>query len=93
MKSLGEAVSLSAQFRTGGSGQGSGVTGGHLTKEAVTELVQKVEGYRSSLEQLDHHVGMLHLRECKKQGAKVSSWWLGGGEKGLSVTVMKRTGL
>ncbi len=72
MKSLREAVSLTSPLE------------GHLNSEvgggaenhplgAIGSLVEKIEEYRSTLEQMDQHVGVFYLRETMKPGSQVST--------------------
>ena len=45
--------------------------GGDEVHGTVVTLVEKVEEYRGTLEQMDEHETMLHLRETMKQGSQV----------------------
>ncbi len=82
MKSLGEAVSLASDTGKRQEASNEGERGNYNHKFAlVAALVQKVEEFRSTLEQMDQHVGVLYLRETMKQGSKVGlyfRWWVGG---------------
>ena len=54
------------------SEKGGGQSGKDTEKGgAVQSLEEKVEEYRSTLEQMDQHMGMFHLREAKKQSSQV----------------------
>ena len=77
---LGVAVSLTS--REHASRDNSSPEGGVAASEA-TVLARKVEEYRSTLEQMDQHVGMTYLREVMKQGSQVCVSGKRGGDPGF----------
>lgn len=72
--SLREALSLTSRDEKGGEEEeecpGRGRT---------SVLVQRVDEYKMSLEQMDGHMGMLYIREVLRQGSKVRGLLSRGG--------------
>ena len=84
--SLREALSLTSGDEKKGGGEECPERG------RTSMLVQRVEEYKTSLEQMDGHMGMLYIREVLKKGSKVRGSGCARGGGGYE-TVMKRTGL